>query len=100
MAKSDTQQKSKIINRGSHSTYILVLVARSCHVHLFVTPWTVACQDPLSMEFLGQEYWSGLLFPSPGDLPDPGNNPVSPAWQEDLPVSYLGSPIDNFTFYI
>ena len=37
-----------------------------------VTPWTVACQAPLSMEFFRQEYWSGLLFPSPGDLPNPG----------------------------
>jgi len=38
----------------------------------FVTPWTVAHQAPLSMEFSGQEYWSGFPFPSPGDLPDPG----------------------------
>ena len=38
----------------------------------FATPWTVACQTPLSMEFSRQEYWSGLAFPSPGDLPDPG----------------------------
>ena len=42
----------------------------SC-VQLFVTPWTVACQDPLSMEFSRQEYWSGLPFTTPGDLPDP-----------------------------
>ena len=40
--------------------------------HLFVTPWTVAHQDPLSMEFSRQEYWSGLPFPSLGDLLDPG----------------------------
>ena len=46
------------------------------HVLLFVTPWTVAHQAPLSMEFSRQEYWSGLLFPSPGDLPDPGIEPV------------------------
>ena len=37
-----------------------------------MTPWTVACQAPLSMEFSRQEYWSGFPFPSPGDLPDPG----------------------------
>ena len=43
----------------------------------FATPWTVACQAPLSMEFPRQEYWSGLPFPSPGDLPDPGIEPVS-----------------------
>ena len=42
------------------------------HVQLFATPWTVAHQAPLSMEFFRQEYWSGLPFPFPGDLPDPG----------------------------
>ena len=48
----------------------------------FVTPWTVACEAPLSMGFLRQEYWSGLPFPSPGDLPNPGIEPtplMSPA---------------------
>ena len=48
-----------------------------------VTPWTVAHQAPLSMGFSGQEYWSGLLFPSPGDLPDPGIKPMSPSLQGD-----------------
>ena len=47
-------------------------------VWLFATPWTVAHQASLSMEFPRQEYWSGLLFPSPGDLPDPGIEPASP----------------------
>ena len=42
------------------------------HAWLFATPWTVACQTPLSTEFSGQEYWSEKPFPSPGDLPDPG----------------------------
>ena len=41
------------------------------------TPWTVACQAPPSMGFSRQEYWSGLPFPSPGDLPDPGIEPLS-----------------------
>ena len=45
----------------------------------FVTPWTLAQQAPLSMGFSRQEYWSGLLFPPPGDLPDPGIEPTSPA---------------------
>ena len=58
----------------------------------FVTPWTVACQTPLSMGFSRQEYWSGLPFPSPGDLPDPETEPSSPAfpaWQADsLPQSH------------
>ena len=49
------------------------------HVQLFVTPWTVAYQAPLSMEFSRQENWSGVPFPSPGDLPDPGTKPRSPA---------------------
>ena len=49
------------------------------HVRLFLTPWTVACQAPLSMEFSRQEYQSGLPFPPPGHLPDPGIEPVSPA---------------------
>ena len=48
-------------------------------VQLFGTPYTVAHQAPLSMGFFRQEYWSGLPLPSPGDLPNPGINPVSPA---------------------
>ena len=48
----------------------------SC-VQLFVTPGTVACHAPLSMGFSRQEYWSGLSFPSPGDLPDPGTESTS-----------------------
>ena len=48
-----------------------------------VTPWTVAHQAPLSMEFSRQEYWSGLSFSSPGDLPDPGIEPRSPTLQAD-----------------
>ena len=50
-------------------------------VQLFATPRTIAYQAPLSMEFSRQEYWSGLPFPSPGDLPDPGIKPGSPALQ-------------------
>ena len=46
-------------------------------VQLFVTPWTVAYQAPLSMRFSRQEYWSGLPFPTPRDLPDPGIEPAS-----------------------
>ena len=57
------------------------------HVQLFATPWTVACQAPLSMEFTRQEYWSGLPFPSPGDLPDPGIELGSPAFQADSLLS-------------
>ena len=52
-------------------------------VRLFVTPWTVAYQAPPSMGFSRQECWSGLPFPSPGDLRDPGVEPRSPALQAD-----------------
>ena len=55
-------------------------------VQLFDTPWTVACQAPLSMGFSRQEYWSGLPLPSPGDLPNSGIEPGSPAlhqWNSD-----------------
>ena len=48
------------------------------HVQLFVTPWTIACWVPLFMGVSSQEYWSGLPFPSPGDLPNPGTEPASP----------------------
>ena len=47
------------------------------HIRPFATLWIVACQAPLSMEFPRQEYWSGLPFPTPGDLPDPGIKPAS-----------------------
>ena len=57
------------------------------HVRLFVTPWTVAQQAPLSMGFSRQEYWSGLPFPSPGDLPDPDIEPRSHALQADALTS-------------
>ena len=58
---------------------LLKVKSLSC-VRLFVTPWTVAYQVPLSMEFSRQEYWSGLPFPPPGDLPEPGVEPGSPTW--------------------
>ena len=57
------------------------LVAKSCPT--LATPWTVARQAPLSMGFSRQEYWSGLPLPSPGDLTDPGIEPVSPALQAE-----------------
>ena len=80
---------------------IKVLVTQLC---LFATPWAVAHQAPLSMEFSRQGYWSGLPFPSTGDLPDQGIEPGSPALQVDsllsesqgklysliLPVSFSG----------
>ena len=65
----------------------------SC-VQLFVIPWTVACQAPLSMEFCRQEYLSGLPFPSPGDLPDPGTEPGVFALQ----VDYLSSELPGKSY--
>ena len=60
------------------------------------TPWTVACKVPLSVEFSKQQYWSGLPFPSPGDLPDPGIEPGSPTLQADaLPSEPPGKPQCN-----
>ena len=57
-------------------------------------PWTVDQQAPLSMGFSRQEYWSELPFPSPGDLPDPGIQPMSPALQADsLPLSHQWSSL-------
>ena len=61
----------------------IVKVKSPSRVRLFVIPWTVAYQSPQSMEFSRQEYWSGLPLPSPGDLPDPGIEPWSPALQAD-----------------
>ena len=55
----------------------LCVLSRFSHVQLFATPWTVACQALLSMGFPRQEYWSGLPFLSPGDLPNPGVEPAS-----------------------
>ena len=68
-----------------------VLVTQLC---LTQTPWTVALQAPLSMEFSRHEYWSGLAFPPPEDLPRPEIEPGSPALQvNSLPLSHLGSPL-------
>ena len=62
-------------------------------IQLFVTLWTVAHQTPLSMGFSRQEYWSGSLCPSPGDLPNTGIEPGSPALQADsLPSEPLWMP--------
>ena len=65
-------------------------------VQLFATQWTIVCQALPSMGFSRQEYWSGLPFPSPWDLPDPGTEPRSPSLQADtltseLPGKHLGS---------
>ena len=71
----------------------MCVLSHFSHVLLFAVPWTVVCQAPLSMGFSRQEYWSGLPFPFPGNLPNPGIESSSHAWQVDsLPLSHLGSP--------
>ena len=81
------------VRLGVERNVVVVMVELLSHVQLFAAPWTVARQAPLSMGFPRQEYWIGMPFPSPGDPPDPGTEPTSPAWQADsLPLSHLGSP--------
>jgi len=74
------------------------LVAKSCLA--LATPWTIACQAPLSMGFSRLEYWSGLPFPSPEDLPDPG---IKPGLLHCKPIlyqlSYEGSPQFHNNFF-
>ena len=75
-----------------------VCAVLSCfsRVQLFVTPWTVVRQAPLSMRFSRQEYWSGKPFPPPGDLPNPGIQLGSPALQADsLPTKPPGKHINK-----
>ena len=78
--------------------YVWCAVCSSCLVvsDCFMTPWTVACQAPLSIEFSRQEYWIGLPFPAPGDHPNPAFQPLSPAslaFQVDFYcLSHQGSP--------
>ena len=90
-------------NTGTHASTLSLLYGSealrlkwkwSCSVMSdSATPWTVAHQAPLSMGFSRQEYWSGVPFPSPGDLPDPGFEPRSPALQADsLPSELQGHP--------
>ena len=67
-------------------------------VRLFATPWTVAHSAPPSMGFSRQEYWSGLPFPSPGDLPNPGIEPGSPALQADALTAELSKKGYLITF--
>ena len=68
-------------------------------VGLLVTPWTVVCQAPLSLGLPRQEFWSGLTFPSPGDLPDQRIKARSPALQADsLPSEPPGKPFSRLIF--
>ena len=86
-----TEEPGRLQPRGSQSQTWLkwqkVKVKSLSSVWLFATPWTVAYQAPPSMGFSRQEYWSGLPFPSPGDLPDPGIEPGSPTSRADVLTS-------------
>ena len=80
----------------------MCVCALNLSIQVFLTPWTTACQAPSFVEFSRQEHWSGLPFPSPGDLSDPGIKPTSLAllhWQVDsLPLRHLSFlPASNFT---
>ena len=65
---------------------------RFSQVQLFATPWAVVCHAPLSMGLSRQEYWNGLPFPSPGDLPHPGIEPMSPAGPSLAGVFFTTEP--------
>ena len=77
---------SRHLVSGNSQALDLIMSVLS-RVQLFATLWTVAHQAPPSMGFSRQEYWSGLLFPSPRDLPNPGIEPRSPALQADALTS-------------
>ena len=79
----------------SGCTIMLQYKSISCfsHVQLFATPWTVTCQAPLSMGFSWQEYGSGYPYLSPGDLPNPGIEPRSPALRTDSFIIWATKPI-------
>ena len=81
----------KIIKNSSVCFYVCMLSCFS-RVWLFATISAVAHQASLSMGFSRQEYWSGLLCPPPGDLPDPGIEPASPSLLSSLPLRQQGSP--------
>ena len=76
------------------STIHLTSFSLFSRVQLFATPWTVALRAPLSLGFSQQKYWCELPFASAGDLPNPGIEPMSAAWQVDsLSPSHQGSPV-------
>ena len=86
-------ERAKVLSESYLNHIMKVKVKSLSRVRLFATRWTVAYQAPPSMGFSRQEYWSGLPFPSPGDLPNPGIEPKSeikpgsPAFQADALTS-------------
>ena len=86
MCKKELGNEDRMNKMESYSI-LKVKVKLLSRVRLSATPWTVAYQVPPSMGFSRQEYWSGVPFPSPGDLPNPGIKPGSPAFQADALTS-------------
>ena len=86
---------------------VKVKVKSLSRVRLFAAPWTVAHQAPPSLGFSRQEHWSGLPFPPPGDLPDPGIKPRSPTLQADAltseppgkPQDYVKQEVNDIAIY-
>ena len=86
-----------VINGIAVETTMNNLAQPLSYVQLFMTPWTIAHQAPLSVGFPRQEYWSGLLFPSLGDLPNPGIEPtMSPAMAGGFFTAGLATGITKF----
>ena len=84
LAETEATLLGRLVKLFSERSFSEVSVCQPLsRVRLFAIPWTLAHQVPLSMEFFRQEYQSGLPCPSPGDLPDPGTEPRSPALQAD-----------------
>ena len=96
-AETDVQKGSIILGwqqwLNSDPGFVGGVCESLSHARHFATPWTVACQAPLSMELSRHEYWRGLPFPSPGALPDPRIKPRSPTLHADaLPSEPPGNP--------
>ena len=94
--RGEVRFKINISELPALETVLKTKVRSLSRVRLFATSWTVIYRAPQSMGFSRQEYWSGLPFPSPGDLPNPGIKPRSPALQTDaLPSEPPGKPLDK-----
>ena len=101
MIKSPPKSRNRRNIPQHNKSYIWQSESESEVVSDSATPWTVAHQAPPSMGFSRQEYWSGVPFPSPGDLPDPGIKPRSPAlWAEALTSEALGKSLLSGTLLI
>ena len=93
-------EKDRSVSLGSSKLYACMHMQLLSHVQLFVNPWTVAHQTPLSMGFFRQEYWMGLPCPPPRDPPNPGILKLSLLHlllrqTDSLPLTHLGSPVNH-----